>query len=143
MIDSKKNPALYMSRCCHPIPGDNVQGFFTPGKGVAVHRAGCRNVRRFRRRPKEWVAVDWAADIQGQFEVVIVCHLANQPGALARVTSAMSMLNVNIENMDFNNHGDDDINIRFVLSVENRRKLARIVRRLRALTVVRSVKREN
>ena len=143
MIDSANSPTLYMAKCCRPIPEDNVRGFITPGKGVAVHRSGCRNVLRYRRRPKEWVAVDWAADIQGQFEVVIVCHLANQPGALARVTSAMSMLNVNIENMDFNNHGDDDINIRFVLSVENRRKLARIVRRLRALTVVRSVKREN
>lgn len=142
MIDSKKNPALYMSRCCHPIPGDNVQGFFTAGKGVAVHRAGCRNVRRFRRRPKEWVAVDWASEVQGSFEVVVIVHLANQPGALARVTSTMSLMNVNIENMDFNNRGGDDINIRFVLSVEDRVQLARIVRRLRNLTVVRSVKRE-
>ena len=109
---------------------------------MAVHRAGCRNVRRFRRRPKEWVAVDWASEVQGSFEVVVIVHLANQPGALARVTSTMSLMNVNIENMDFNNRGGDDINIRFVLSVEDRVQLARIVRRLRNLTVVRSVKRE-
>jgi len=142
MIDSASSPTLYMAQCCRPIPGDNVQGFFTPGKGVAVHRSGCRNVRRFRRRPKEWVAVDWALHVRGQFEVVIICHLINQPGALARITSTMSLMNVNIENMDFNNRGDDDISIRFVLSVENRLQLARIVRRLRNLTVVRSVKRE-
>jgi len=142
LVDSAKSPTLYMSRCCNPIPGDNVQGFFTPGKGVAVHRAGCRNVRRFRRRPKEWVAVDWAPEISGHFEVVILCQLMNQPGALARVTSTMSLMNVNIENMDFNNRSEDDISIRFVLAVENRLQLARIVRRLRNLTVVRSVKRE-
>ena len=143
MIDSASSPTLYMSRCCNPIPGDNVQGFFTPGKGVAVHRAGCRNVRRFRRRPKEWVAVDWSPDITGYFDVVILLHLVHQPGALARVTSTMSLMNVNIENMDFNNRGEDNISIRFVLSVENRMQLARIVRRLRNLTVVRSVKRES
>lgn len=143
MIDSASSPTLYMSRCCNPIPGDNVQGFFTPGKGVAVHRAGCRNVRRFRRRPKEWVAVDWSPEISGNFDVVILVHLLHQPGALARVTSTMSLMNVNIENMDFNNRGEDDISIRFVLSVENRMQLARIVRRLRNLTVVRSVKRES
>jgi len=142
LVDSANSPTLYMSRCCNPIPGDNVQGFFTPGKGVAVHRAGCRNVRRFRRRPKEWVAVDWAPEISGHFEVVILCQLMNQPGALARVTSTMSLMNVNIENMDFNNRSEDDISIRFVLAVENRLQLARIVRRLRNLTVVRSVKRE-
>ena len=142
LIDSAVSPTLYMSQCCHPLPGDNVQGFFTPGKGVAVHRSGCRNIRRFRRRPKEWVAVDWASDISGQFEVVILLHLLHQPGALARVTSTMSLMNVNIENMDFNNR-DDDISIRFVLAVENRLQLARIVRRLRNLTVVRSVRRES
>lgn len=143
LIHRADSPNLYMSRCCRPIPGDNVQGFFTPGKGVAVHRAGCRNVRRFRRRPKEWVAVDWAAEIQGRFDVIVVCHLVHQPGALARVTSTMSLMNVNIENMDFHNRSEDDISIRFVLSVDNRVQLARIVRRLRNLTVVRSVKRES
>jgi len=143
LIDQADSPTLYMSRCCRPIPGDHVQGFFTPGKGVAVHRSGCRNVRRFRRRPKEWVAVDWAPEIKGRFDVVIVCHLVHQPGALARVTSTMSLMNVNIEYMDFNNRSEDDISIRFVLSVDNRVQLARIVRRLRNLTVVRSVKRES
>ena len=143
LIDSANSPTLYMAKCCRPVPEDNVQGFFTPGKGVAVHRSGCRNVLRYRRRPKERVAVEWATDIRGLFEVVIVCHLVNQPGALARVTNTMSLLNVNIENMDFHNRDVDDISIRFVLSVENRRQLARIVRRLRTLTVVRSVKREN
>lgn len=142
LIESAVSPNLYMSQCCHPIPGDNIQGFITPGKGVAVHRAGCRNVRRFRRRPKEWVAVDWGPDITEQFEVVVLCHLVHQPGALARVTSTMSLMNVNIENMDFNNRSDD-ISIRFVLSVESRLQLARIVRRLRNLTVVRSVRRES
>jgi (p)ppGpp synthase/HD superfamily hydrolase len=89
------------------------------------------------------VAVDWSPDISGSFDVVIVLHLLHQPGALARVTSTMSLMNVNIENMDFNNRGEDDISIRFVLSVESRVQLARIVRRLRNLTVVRSVKRES
>ena len=143
LVDSANSPTLYMSRCCHPIPGDSVQGFFTPGKGVAVHRTSCRNVRRFRRRPKEWVAVDWAPDIKGSFEVVILGHLVNQPGALARVTSTMSLMNVNIEQLEFDSRSEDDVSIRFALSVESRVQLARIVRRLRNLTVVRSVKRDN
>lgn len=143
MIDSASSPTLYMAQCCKPIPGDNIQGFITPGKGVAVHRAGCRNVRRFRRRPKEWVAVDWASEIKGKFQIGLACHLVHQPGALARVTATMSSMNANIENMDFNSRNSDDISIRFVLSVKDRKQLARIVRKLRNLTVVRSVKRDN
>jgi len=141
LIEGREGSVLSLSKCCCPIPGDKVQGLITAGKGVAVHRAGCRNVARYRRRPKEWVAVDWAADVVDAFEADIVVHLVNQPGALARVTSTMSMMDVNIENMDFNNRGEGDIQIRFVLTVTNRQHLARIIRRLRNLTVVRGVNR--
>jgi len=90
-----------------------------------VHRAGCRNVSRHRRRPKEWVAVEWAPDIDDTFEADITVHLVNQPGALARVTSTMSLMNINIENMDFTNRGEGDIHIRFAITVTDRRHLAR------------------
>ncbi len=142
MIEGREGSVVSLSKCCSPIPGDNVQGFITAGQGVAVHRAGCRNVRRFRRRPKEWVAVEWAPDISDVFETEISVQLINQPGALARVTSTMSLMDVNIEYMDFNNRGEDDIQIRFVLAVTDRLHLARIIRRLRNLTVVRGVKRD-
>jgi len=142
-IYSPSDSTLHLSKCCRPIPGDSITGFISAGQGVAVHRSGCRNVRRFRRRPREHVAVEWGQEVTGDYEVVIMVHLANRPGALARVTSTVSVMNVNIENMDFNNAGDDNITIRFMLAVEGRQQLARIVRRLRNLTVVRSVVRES
>ena len=141
LIEGREGAVLTLSKCCCPIPGDNVQGLITAGQGIAVHRAGCRNVSRYRRRPKEWVAVEWAPDIADAFEADIVVHLINQPGALARVTSTMSLMNINIENMDFDNRGEGNIQIRFVLSVVDRKHLARIIRKLRNLTVVRDVKR--
>ncbi len=142
LIEGREGSVLSLSKCCCPIPGDNVQGFINAGQGIAVHRSGCRNMRRFKRRPKEWVAVDWAPDIDDTFEAEILVHLANQPGALARVTSTLSLMNVNIENMEFNNRGAENIHIRFVLSVSGRLHLARIIRRLRNLTVIRGVKRD-
>ncbi|MEE9333589.1 MAG: bifunctional (p)ppGpp synthetase/guanosine-3',5'-bis(diphosphate) 3'-pyrophosphohydrolase [Granulosicoccaceae bacterium] len=142
LIGGREGSVVSLSKCCSPIPGDHVQGFITAGQGVAVHRAGCRNVRRFRRRPKEWVAVEWAPDISDVFEAEVTIQLMNQPGALARVTSTMSLMNVNIEQLDFKKRGEDDIQIRFVLSVSDRLHLARIIRRLRNLTVVRGVKRD-
>ncbi len=141
LIEGREGSVLSMSKCCCPIPGDDVRGLITAGKGISVHRAGCRNVGRYRRRPKEWVAVEWAAEINETFEADLVVHLANQPGALARVTSTMSLMNVNIENMDFHNKGEDNIRIRFIILVTDRKHLARIIRRLKNLTVVRGVVR--
>jgi len=143
IIEGREGSVVTLAKCCRPIPGDNVQGFLTPGQGVTVHRAGCRVVRRFRRRPKEWVAVDWAEGINDHFEGSIIVYLMNQHGALARVTSTLSLMSVNIENLDFRNRGDDNIDIRFDLSVRDRKQLARVIRRLRNLTVVRSVKRDS
>ena len=143
LVESPDDPVLSLSKCCRPIPGDAIKGFFAPGTGVAVHRVGCRNANRFRRKKKEAVAVKWSPHVRGAFEVVILVHLANRPGALARVTSTMSLLDVNIEDMDFDKRADDSISIRFVLAVEGRSTLARIVRKLRNLTVVRFVRRES
>ena len=143
LIHADDEPTLHLARCCRPIPGDQLRGFFDAGRGIAVHRSGCRNVRRFRRNPREEVTVDWAPETRGGFEVVILVQLVNQPGALARVTATMSLLDVNIENMEFMRRAEDDIAIRFVLSIEGRVQLARIVRRLRNLTVVRSVRRDS
>jgi len=142
LIEGREGSVVSLSKCCSPIPGDNVQGFITAGQGVAVHRAGCRNIRRFRRRPKEWVAVEWSPGISDVFETEISVQIINQPGALARVTSTMSLMDINIEDMDFKKRGEDDIQIRFVLAVSDRLHLARIIRRLRNLTAVRSVKRD-
>jgi len=142
LVHGDDGPTLHLARCCRPIPGDDVRGFFDAGRGVAVHRSGCRNVRRFRRNPRQEINVEWAPETRGEFEVVIVAQLANQPGALNRVTATMALLEVNIENLEFVRRSEDDISIRFVLSVEGRGKLARIVRRLRNLTVVRSVRRD-
>jgi len=141
LIEGREGSVLSLSKCCCPIPGDDVHGLITAGKGIAVHRAGCRNVSRYRRRPKEWVAVEWSPDLVDAFEAEIIVHLVNQPGALARITSTMSLMNINIENMDFNNRGEGNIQIRFVLTVTNRQHLARIIRKLRNLTVVRGVNR--
>ena len=143
LVESPDDPMLSLSKCCRPIPGDAIKGFIAPGTGVAVHRLGCRNANRYRRKRKEAVNVEWSPRTKGAFEVVILVHLANRPGALARITSTMSLLDVNIEDMDFDKRADDSISIRFVLAVEGRRKLARIVRKLRNLTVVRFVRRES
>lgn len=141
-IEGREGSVIHLSKCCCPIPGDKVQGVITAGQGVAVHRTGCKNVRRFRRRSREYVHVEWANNINEAFEANLVLQLVNQTGALARVTATLTMMDVNIEHMEFDNRGDGNIVIRFELSVMDRKHLARIVRRLRNLTVVRAVRRE-
>ncbi|MEM7208144.1 MAG: bifunctional (p)ppGpp synthetase/guanosine-3',5'-bis(diphosphate) 3'-pyrophosphohydrolase [Pseudomonadota bacterium] len=142
MIDGGDATVVTLARCCMPIPGDNIQGFLTSGSGVVVHRAGCRNVGRYRRRPKEWVPVEWAEDYSGEFQANTVIELRNRPGSLARIANTLDQMNTNIENMRFETTGESFTRIIFTLSVRDRKHMARIIRRLRNLTVVDRIKRE-
>ncbi len=143
LVEGREGTVLSLAKCCRPIPGDNIQGFIKPGQGVVVHRASCRNIKRFSRRPKEWVMVDWSPDYSGNFLADIVIELVNKPGALARVATTLSTMRSNIENIRFENQGDKNTIMRFALTVESRHHLARIIRRLRNLSIVQRVKREN
>lgn len=142
LVEGREDTVLTLAKCCRPIPGDSIQGIITPGQGVVVHRATCRNIQRFSRRPKEWVMVDWSPDSQGTFLAEIMVELANRPGALARVATTLSSLRSNIENIRFENTGDKNTIMRIALTVESRHHLARIIRRLRNLSVVQRVKRD-
>jgi (p)ppGpp synthase/HD superfamily hydrolase len=86
--------------------------------------------------------VDWSPDSQGTFLAEIMVELANRPGALARVATTLSSLRSNIENIRFENTGDKNTIMRIALTVESRHHLARIIRRLRNLSVVQRVKRD-
>ncbi len=143
MVEGREGAVLSLAKCCHPIPGDNIQGLITPGQGIVVHRASCRNIKRFSRRPKEWVMVEWSPESSGgDFQAEIIVELVNQPGALARVATTLSSLRSNIENIRFENQGDQNTIMRFALTVESRHHLARIIRRLRNLSIVQRVKRD-
>lgn len=141
IIEEEKGSVLTLARCCRPIPGDIVNGVITSGQGVVVHRAKCRNQKPLK-RGLEWVAVDWAVETQGDYDSSIVVNLANRPGALARVCTVLSSMDSNIEGMNFDNRGQDDIEIQFLISVRNRDHLARLIKRVRKLSVVLKVTRE-
>ena len=142
LIEGSGEVAMSLALCCMPIPGDNVQGFLASGKGVVVHRASCRNVSNYRRRPREWVPVEWSSDYSGVYQTNTIIELRNKPGTLARVTSTLSQINSNIENIRFATLGESLVRIVLTLSVRDRKHMARIIRRLRNLPTVERIKRE-
>lgn len=142
-IEGNEEALVSLARCCLPIPGDHIQGFLTSGKGVVVHRAGCRNVGSYRRRPSEWVPVEWSADYSGLYPANTVIEMRNKPGALARVTTTLAQMNTNIDNMRFETTGESLTRIVFTLNVRDRKHMARVIRRLRNLSIVERIKRES
>lgn len=133
IVQGGEDAIISLARCCMPIPGDNIQGMITAGKGVLVHRADCQNVSRHQRRSREWVAVVWGADSNGPFQTTMLVDINDVPGALAKVANVMSEMDTNIEDIRFERGSEKITTLIFTLSVQDRNHLGRLIKRVRSL----------
>jgi GTP diphosphokinase / guanosine-3',5'-bis(diphosphate) 3'-diphosphatase len=141
-INGSERGVLSFSTCCYPIPGDDIMGYLTAGKGVVVHRLDCPNIIDYRKRPERWVPIAWDRRVEGDFKVELRFETENKPGALAKVAAAVAECNANVDSVNYKER-DDRISVMvFCIEVKDRKHLADIIRRTRRLNVVFSVERQ-
>ncbi len=85
-----------MARCCSPVPGDDIIGFVTVGRGVSVHRSDCTNIGSLEAHPERLIEVSWAPEHTGAFFVWIQVEALDRPRLLRDVTEVLSDLGANI-----------------------------------------------
>ena len=140
-ITGAERGVLTFANCCHPLPGDEIMGFMTAGKGVVVHRLECPNVPEFRKTPERCIAMEWDRDVSGDYKCELRVDIQNKPGVLASVAAAIAESNSNIENVEYQDRGLMSAIIVFTIEVRNRKHLADVMRRVRRLGVVHGVYR--
>jgi len=124
------------AKCCHPIPGDAILGFMSAGRGLVIHRRGCRNVVEDRHGPEKWMHVAWSEEASGEFPVELRVEVANRRGVLATVAATIAELEANIENVDVEERDGVHSALLLTVSVRDRVHLARIMRRIRKVESV-------
>ncbi len=129
------------AKCCRPIPGDAITGLFTPGKGIVVHRQGCRNLGDYRRQGTNWIEVEWQTEMEAEFSTEIQVTVGNRRGVLAMVASEISTFGSNIENVSSSDRDGFSSILTFVISVRDRIHLSKIMRHLYKLPSVIKVGR--
>jgi len=136
IIKGTEGMVITLAKCCRPIPGDSIIGYFNPGKGIVVHHHECRNSSVVRKKQTNWLDVEWSQDAAGDFPVEIRIEVLNQRGSLATIASTISEQNSNIENVTVVDQ-DDRISVDLItLTVKDRVHLAKIMRRLKELSIV-------
>ncbi|MEA3278486.1 MAG: RelA/SpoT family protein [Pseudomonadota bacterium] len=140
-IKGTEGMVVAYARCCRPIPGDDIVGLFTPGKGIVVHRQECRNIGDFQSRQDEWVDAEWANDPGADFSTGIRVDVDNRRGALATVAAAIAEMGSNIENVQSREKDGATSSLDFLLTVHSRQHLALIMRRLRQIPLVMRIYR--
>ena len=140
-ITGGERGVLSFPDCCLPVPGDDIMGYLSTGKGIVVHRADCRNVPELRKNPERWVPIGWGREVQGDFRSAIRVEVENKPGVLARVANAIGETEANIENVEYQDRDLQAAVIVFTMNVRNRKHLADVIRKVRRLPVVIGVQR--
>jgi RelA/SpoT family (p)ppGpp synthetase len=140
-IKGTEGMVVAYARCCRPIPGDEIAGLFSPGKGIVVHRQGCRNLGEYERHRDEWLDLEWSGEPAGDFSTEIRVEVGNRRGALATVAAAMAEQGSNIENVQSREKDGMTSTLDFLLCVRDRSHLARIMRRLRQIPLVMRISR--
>ena len=141
LITGAERGVLSFGNCCHPLPGDEIMGYLSAGKGIVVHRVECPNVPELRKSPERCIEIAWDADVQGDYKVELRIEVTNKPGVLAQVAAAIAETGCNIENVEYKERDVMTATMLFTVEVKNRKHLAGVMRRVRRLQVVTAVRR--
>jgi guanosine-3',5'-bis(diphosphate) 3'-pyrophosphohydrolase len=141
LITGRERGVLSFAHCCHPVPGDEIFGYLSAGKGIGVHRADCPNVPGFRKHPERWLAMDWDRQVEGDYRAMLRIETDNKPGVLAQVAAAVAEAGSNIDSVAYNDRDGNLSVMDFVIEVSDRKHLADVIRRVRRLGVVHGVQR--
>src|ERR1700719_4530713 len=131
---------VYRAKCCNPIPGDDIVGYITRGRGVAVHTRTCPNVQNLMYQTERRIAVEWGTPGEAKFLVHLVVRAKDRAGLLAEITAIFSNAGCNIQNLESR---PDRLNAQIDVNLEiiDRRQLESILGSIRKIARVYGVER--
>ncbi len=146
-VEGQNDLLVYRARCCNPIRGEEIIGYVTRGKGVAVHARSCPNVQNLLYESDRRIAVEWSrvgdenAGRPQRYPVKITVFCDDRAGMLKELTAVISDDNTNIRGVDTRESEDGEALVEFVVEAEDLRHLNRMVLGLRRVPGVHAVQR--
>ncbi len=135
---------VYRAHCCNPIRGEEIVGYVTRGKGVAVHSKSCTNVVNLMFEPERRIAVEWGKDPSAPttpgYPVKLSVLCDNRPGMLKEIATIISDAKTNIRNAEANT-AEDHATVDIVADIADLKHLERILAGVRKIPGVRDVQR--
>ena len=134
---------IRLSRCCNPVPGDDIVGFVTRGGGVSVHRADCPNADDLRRNPERLIEVSWegSPSRSALYKVEIYIEALDRMNLLLDVTRVLSELGANVLSCTTNTHRDGMVEMRFLFEISDLTKIEKSLNEIEKIDGVFEAKR--
>jgi len=146
-VEGQNDLLVYRARCCNPIRGEEIVGYVTRGKGVAVHARSCSNVQNLLYESDRRIAVEWSrvgdkiAGRPTRYPVKITVFCDDRAGMLKELTAVISDDDTNIRNVETRQTPEGEAAVEFIVEAQDLRHLNKMVLGLRRVGGVRAVQR--
>lgn len=139
-IQGLDNVMVRYSSCCQPVPGDDVVGYITVGRGISIHRQDCPNVLNLAQEPERRVDIEWTAEQGDRFYVRLITRGTDRKGLLSDIAKAIADTNTNIQHADIRG-SEEGMTGEFVVEVRDLAHLQKVVAAIRRIRGILEVSR--
>ena len=144
LVEGLSNCLVKFSRCCTPVPGDDIVGFITRGQGVSIHRRDCTNCAQLMNQPENegrWVGVSWAENITDSYVTTVTISSKDRSGLVMDIATVLNSLNAKVRSLTSRDTGAGLAVSTITLEVKNSGELRYIMGRLASIPGVSGVVR--
>ena len=144
VVEGLDNCLVKFSKCCTPVPGDEIVGFITRGYGVSVHRRDCPNAAPERRRPEEagrWIKVSWGTNTRESYRTALQVVAKDRLSLIMDVSTALAAIKTRVSSLNARSTPDGFTLITMDVDVSDREQLRGVIRRLEQISGVMRVMR--
>ncbi len=144
VIDGMDNCLVKLSRCCNPLPGDEIIGFITRGFGVSIHKRSCTNVPKdlsSAQEPERWIQAHWAGEVREDFKTTLEIVALDRGGLLADVTQQLFNMRLFIHSLNSRSIKEGKAIISATITVHGKEHLQTIMDKLSSVKGTLSVNR--
>ncbi len=129
-VKGADNVAVRLAKCCRPVPGDDIAGYVSLGRGITIHRSDCKNMRALKRAPERFVEVSWDGENESSYRVEIQIDAYDRTRLLEDLSRTFSEAGINILGASCaTNH--PMVKNKFVIEVGDTEQLKQCIARLR------------
>ena len=139
VVEGLSNCLVKISKCCTPVPGDEIVGFITRGYGVSVHRCDCPNAAIERRKPEErgrWIKVSWGTDVKESYQTALDIYAKDRLDLVLDVSAALSSSQTRVASINATTTADGFAVIHLSIFISDAQHLAAVMRRLHQISGV-------
>jgi GTP diphosphokinase / guanosine-3',5'-bis(diphosphate) 3'-diphosphatase len=139
-VQGLDNTLVRYSQCCQPVPGDDVIGYITRGRGISIHRTDCPNVLNLSQHPERRIEIEWEAESSERFFVRIIVEGTDRRGLLSDIATAISSTGTNITSAEIKSK-EGGMTGSFVVEVQDLTHLKKVMKYIRRVNGVLAAER--